>query len=122
MSQKIVVVDDDPSTVKLLEGVLSSAGYEVSSVEDGVNALVEIREQSPDLVVLDLMMPKLDGFNVCRMLKFDENYKGIKIIILTSRTHREDRTLCEEVGADAFAEKPINSSEFIALVGELLKD
>lgn len=121
MSKQILVVDDDPAIFHLLEGILTPMGYNCESVGDGINALSVIKEKAPDLVVLDVMMPKLDGYNVCRQLKFDENLKDVPVIILTSRKSSEDEKLSKDVGANAFLTKPIDSSEIIKAIKSILE-
>src|SRR5678816_2950102 len=82
---RVLVVDDEPDLVRILQFGLKAAGYEVESASDGQEGLKKAREMKPDIILLDLMLPKLDGYKVCRLLKFDERYKHIPIIILSAR-------------------------------------
>ncbi|MDO8489759.1 MAG: response regulator, partial [Candidatus Omnitrophota bacterium] len=79
------------------------------------------QKEKPDLIILDLMLPKLDGYTVCRLLKFDEKYKQIPIMLFSARTQQADMDLGKEVGADAYLTKPFEASIFLAKVSELLK-
>src|SRR5678816_3655739 len=82
---RVLVVDDEPDLVRILQFGLKAAGYEVESASDGQEGLKKAREMKPDIILLDLMLPKLDGYKVCRLLKFDERYEHIPIIILSAR-------------------------------------
>src|SRR3989339_345444 len=96
--KKILVVDDEPDVVKLLKVRLEASGYAVIEAYDGQEGLDKAHNEMPDLIILDLMLPKLNGYQVCRMLKFDEDYKNIPIIILTGRDGEVDREMGGKVG------------------------
>ena len=104
--KKILIVDDEKDLVEMISLRLSPLGYEISVAYDGAEGLAKAREIKPDLIILDLMLPKMDGYQVCRMLKFDINYKHIPIILLTARAGADDMKMGEEAGADAFISKP----------------
>jgi len=118
---RVLVVDDEPDLVRILQFGLQSAGYVVESASDGQEGLKKAREVKPDIILLDLMLPKLDGYKVCRLLKFDERYRQIPIIILSARTQEGDQALALEMGANRFVTKPYEFSEILGLVEELLK-
>jgi len=118
---RVLVVDDEPDLVRILQFGLQSAGYVVESASDGQEGLKKAREVKPDIILLDLMLPKLDGYKICRLLKFDERFKQIPIIILSARTQEGDQALALEMGANRFVTKPYNFSEILAHVEELLK-
>ena len=120
MPKKILLADDEADIVNLVSARLKANGYEVLSASDGETALKLAKEGQPDVVILDVMMPKLDGYKVCRLLKFDSRYKGIPVMMLTARTQPEDIQLATECGADAYMTKPLNSQEFLAKIAELL--
>jgi DNA-binding response OmpR family regulator len=107
--------------VRILQFGLQSAGYVVESASDGQEGLKKAREVKPDIILLDLMLPKLDGYKICRLLKFDERFKQIPIIILSARTQEGDQALALEMGANRFITKPYNFSEILTHVEELLK-
>ncbi len=119
-SEKILVVDDEPDIVDTIEFRLKSKGYKVISAYDGLEALEKARSEKPDLIVLDVMLPKMDGFQVCRLLKFDENFKDIPIVMLTAKTQESDKAAGTETGADEYMTKPFESEKLIEVVDRLL--
>ena len=121
MAKKILITEDSPTILAITKDALESAGYEVICARDGQEALDKARKEQPNLIVLDLMLPKLDGYKVCRMLKFDEKYKLIPIILLTARTNESDIELGKEVRADAYLTKPFDADLLLAKVKDLLK-
>lgn len=118
---RVLVVDDEPDLIRILEFGLRAAGYQVDIAADGQEGLKKARELRPDIILLDLMLPKLDGYKVCRLLKFDERYRQIPIIILSARTQEGDQTLAKEMGANRFITKPYEFSEILAHIEALLK-
>jgi DNA-binding response OmpR family regulator len=120
--KKILVVDDEEELVSAMKIRLELAGYEVWSASDGQQALDTVRAKKPDLIILDLMLPKIDGFKVCRMLKFDEKYKSIPIMMLTARAQESDEKMGKDVGADAYIMKPFDHKQVLAKIEELLKN
>jgi len=118
---KVLVVDDEADLVRILQFGLQGIGYEVETASDGQEALKKAREQKPDIILLDLMLPKLDGYKVCRLLKFDERYKNIPIIILSARTQEGDQLLAMEMGANRFITKPYDFQEVLGHIEALLK-
>ena len=121
MAKKILLADDEADIVTLVSARLKAGGYEVVSATDGETALKLAKEQGPDMVILDVMMPKLDGYKVCRLLKFDSRYKTIPVMMLTARTQPEDIELATACGADAYMTKPLDSKEFLAKIAQLLQ-
>ena len=120
MAYKILVVDDEEDIVTILRIRLKASGYEVITAADGQDALDKARHEKPDLILLDVMLPKLDGFKVCRMLKFDEQYKAIPIVLLSARTQDTDLEIGKQQGADAYITKPFQHDAVLAKVKELL--
>jgi DNA-binding response OmpR family regulator len=118
---KILIVDDEPELVKAIQIRLESSGYEVTVARDGQEGLDKIKSERPSLVILDVMLPKLDGYKVCRLLKFDEKYKNIPVIMLTARAQESDAKLSAEVGADAYVTKPFDHRIVLSKIQELLK-
>ena len=118
---RVLVVDDEPDLIRILEFGLRAAGYQVDIAADGQEGLKKARELRPDIILLDLMLPKLDGYKVCRLLKFDERYRQIPIIILSARTQEGDQTLAKEMGANRFITKPYEFAEILAHIEALLK-
>ena len=107
-AKKILVVDDDLVTQMVLSVRLEVNGYDVITAPDGEEGLKKAKEENPDLLVLDLMMPKMNGYEVCRMLKFDDQYKNIPIIVLSALDQQEEREKAVESGADAVFIKPFD--------------
>ncbi len=105
-SKKILVVDDEVDLVETIRFPLEMEGYHVLISYNGEDALNQARKENPDLILLDLMLPKLDGYKVCRLLKFDDRYKHIPILMLTAKTQEKDKILGKETGADEYITKP----------------
>mgnify|MGYP001564183146 FL=1 len=118
---RVLVVDDEPDLIRILEFGLRAAGYQVDIAADGQEGLKKARELRPDIILLDLMLPKLDGYKVCRLLKFDERYRHIPIIILSARTQEGDQALAKEMGANRFITKPYEFSEILSHIEALVK-
>jgi len=117
---RILVADDDPMIIRLLEIKLSQAGYDVISAEDGLQALDAATKQVPDLIVLDGMMPGLDGFEVLRRLRDQPGTRNIPIIVLTARDQREDVEDALSSGASSYLVKPVNPHDLIAVIARHL--
>ena len=118
---KILCVDDDPINLKLLEALLVSRGYAVIKAEGGRTALEKISEQKIDLILLDVMMPEINGFEVCAMIKEEERFRNIPIVMVTALRSKDDRIRGIEAGADDFISKPFDQGEILARVKMLLK-
>jgi two-component system alkaline phosphatase synthesis response regulator PhoP len=121
MSQRILVVDDDKSIVKVLSAYLQQSGYQVIPAYDGEMALHVLRRERPDLMILDLMMPVRDGWEVTRIVRADKALAATPIIMLTARVEDTDKVVGLEVGADDYVCKPFNAREIVARVKSLLR-
>lgn len=121
MAQKILVVDDEPDAVDLVQFNLSNAGYDVITAADGEEALKKARTYCPDLILLDVMLPEIDGLEVCKLLRRDAATSGIPIIMLTARAAEIDRILGLELGADDYVTKPFSPRELVLRVKNLLR-
>ena len=119
---RVLVVDDEPDLIRVLQFGLQAAGYVVECAADGQEGLKKARESKPDIILLDLMLPKLDGYKICRLLKFDDRFKHIPIIILSARTQEGDQALALEMGANRFIAKPYEFTEILDLIEALLKE
>ena len=122
MAKRILIVDDEPELVKAIEIRLKQAGYEALVAYNGQEGLEQAQKEKPDLILLDLMLPKMDGYKVCAMLKHDGRYMKIPIIMLTARAQETDEKLGYECGADAFIIKPFQHEAVLAKIKELLKE
>jgi DNA-binding response OmpR family regulator len=112
-SKKILVVDDEVDLVKTIRFSLEAEGYTVLVSYNGEDALNQARKENPGLILLDIMLPKLDGYKVCRLLKFDERYKHIPILMLTAKTQEKDKIVGMETGANEYITKPFDIDELI---------
>ena len=119
-AHKILVIDDDPTFVKLAATMLSANGYDVLTATEAPAGLEIAMKGSPDLIVLDVMMPIINGYNICRMMKSEEGHRDIPIILLTSRSAKEDLKIGHEVGADSYLFKPLNTDALLTKIQELL--
>ena len=118
---KILMVDDEPEFLEMVKTRLEAGGYEVITASDGQQGLDKAKKEKPDLIILDLMLPKMDGYKVCGFLKKDTRYSRIPIIILSARAQEEDMQLGEELGADAYIIKPFDAAALLGKIKEFLK-
>lgn len=122
MSRKILVVDDEPNILISLEFLMKRAGFEVRSADDGEAALRAIREDPPDLVLLDVMMPRKDGYEVCEAVRANPAWANIRIVMLTARGREIEREKGLALGADDYVTKPFATRELVDKVNSLLGD
>ena len=115
------MVDDDPEILRLIAAYLEQAGYEVRAVANGQAALDAMAVQKPDLVVLDLMLPQINGFGVTKTMRADSDLAGIPVIMVTARLDETDKILGLELGADDYVTKPFNPRELVARVRAVLR-
>ena len=117
----ILVIDDDPTLTKMVESRLNANGYAATATNDAALGLETAMKEIPDLIVLDVMMPIINGYNMCSLLKSEQKTKKIPIIILTSRSEEQDKVIGKEVGVDAYLTKPVKMEELLTAVQDLLK-
>jgi DNA-binding response OmpR family regulator len=120
MSHKVLIADDEPNIVISLEYLMKRAGYEVLVARDGQEAIDAIRRERPRLVLLDVMMPKKSGYDVCQELRADEDLKGTLVLMLTAKGRDTDIDKGLGVGADAYMTKPFATKELVAKVADML--
>ncbi|KAA3618084.1 MAG: DNA-binding response regulator [Calditrichaeota bacterium] len=118
--KKILVVEDTPELVYQYKIRLNAAGFEVHTAADGNKGLEMARSIYPDLILLDLMLPEVDGYRICRFIKFDKEFEHIPIIIVTARSLESDTELAMEAGADAYYVKPVNWQELLINMNDLI--
>jgi signal transduction histidine kinase len=118
---KILIVDDEEKNVKLIKGILASEPYILEGALNGQEALEKVAESNPDLILLDIMMPGMDGFEVCKRLKEDESTKMIPIVMVTALNEKEHSVRAMKVGADDFLTKPVDHTELMVRVKSLLR-
>ena len=121
MVKKILIVEDESDLIKLLKYNLEKEGFRVSYATDGSIALAEVRRDPPDLVILDLMLPGLDGLEVCRQLRRSDKFSRIPVLMLSARSEEADRIVGLELGADDYVTKPFSMREVVARVRALLR-
>lgn len=118
---KLLVIDDEIQLIEMVKMRLEANGHEVITAKDGQEGLAKAKSENPELIMCDIMMPKMDGYKVCGLLKNDSRYSKIPIILFTARAQEEDTKLGKEVGADAYVTKPFEPPILLAKIDELLK-
>jgi len=121
-NKKVLIVDDEPDIVDSIKFNLELENIQTIEAYDGEEALSKAQKENPDLILLDIMLPKLNGYKIARLLKFDESYKHIPIIMLTARTQQTDIELGEKTGADEYVTKPFDMDTLVALVKSYLHE
>lgn len=116
MSKTLLVVDDEPSILETTRFILECEGYHVLTARDGEEALAVLRRERPPIVLLDVMMPKLNGFEVCRQIRLDAAISRTFVLILTARGQKADEALALEAGADTYMRKPFDDEEILACI------
>ncbi|MBR5304242.1 MAG: response regulator [Candidatus Gastranaerophilales bacterium] len=118
--KKILIVDDERDIVETLSFMLKAKGFDCICAYDGEEGLNLAKTVNPDMVILDVMMPKINGYKICRLLKFDNKYKNIPIMMVTARSQDEDKIIGEETGADEYITKPFEFSEVLEKINKHL--
>ena len=114
--KNILIVDDDPTLTTLVEKFLKKEGYKATAITDAVDGLEYVMKNDPDLIILDVMMPVINGFNFCKLLKQEKDKENIPIILLTARDQMKDIEIGLEVGAEAYLVKPLNMVELLKTI------
>jgi len=122
MANRILVVDDSPFILELVKDILTREGYEVERAMNGHEAMLAIGETPPDLVLLDIIMPEMSGYQVCRLIRSDERLKSLPVVMMTAKDTQKDRFWGLEVGADAYITKPIEEQSLLETISSLLKE
>ena len=117
----VLIVDDNPQNVELLQAFLESLPVKIVTASDGVDALEKVEEHKPDLILLDIMMPRLSGFQVCRRIKEDAKTRDIQVLMVTALNELGDIEQATECGTDDFVSKPVNKFELLTRVKSLLR-
>jgi len=120
MAKRILIVDDEVQLVEMVKMRLEAAGYEIISAYDGQEGFDKAKKDKPDLIILDLMLPKMDGYKVCGLLKNDARYSKIPIIMFTARVQDEDMRLGKDLGAEEYVTKPFDPKILLSKIKELL--
>jgi len=117
---RILIVDDEPNIVLALELLMKKEGYEVHTVDDGERAVQAAKELRPDLILLDIMMPKMDGYEVCQRIRSDASLKDVSIIMLTAKGREVEKAKGLALGADHYITKPFSTRQVVMKVKEIL--
>ena len=120
MSKRILIVDDEPNIVVSLEFLMKREGFEVAVAADGEAALRSVEEKKPDLVLLDIMLPKKNGFEVCQTIRANPEWQSIKVVMLTAKGRDTEVAKGTALGADAYMTKPFSTKDLIAQVRQML--
>ena len=120
MTKKVLIVDDEINIVTALEFLLQKSGYEVMAAPNGDEALQRVESFAPDLVLLDVMMPRISGYEVCRRMRERADWKHIKIIMLSAKGREAEVSKGVSLGADLYVTKPFSNNELVGKIGELL--
>ena len=120
MGKRILVVEDDPGAIRLVSYTLEQEGYEVITALNGLEGLKKARADKPDLLILDVMLPGLDGFEVCRRLRADDGTAGLPILMLSAKAQEIDKTTGLKIGADDYLAKPADPADILDRVSNLL--
>ena len=118
---KLLLIDDEVQLLEMLQIRLEANGYEIVTANDGVEGIEKVKSENPDLIILDIMMPKMDGYEVCEILKNDPQYSKIPIIFLSAKAQEDNMKIGKEEGAEAFVKKPFETSDLLTKIEELLK-
>lgn len=121
MSSKVMIVDDDPSIVVALEFLMEQNGYEVEVARSGEEAIESIPKFQPDLILLDIMLPGIDGYEVCEILRLKPEWRNIRVVFLTAKGSEEDIARGLVLGADAYIVKPFTNQNIVDAVNDLLR-
>ena len=122
MEKRILIADDEPNIVVSLEFLMKQMGYEVRVASTGEDAFAAVREFLPNLILLDVMMPRMSGYDLCQRVRENPDWQGIKIVMLSAKGRDVEVTKGMAVGADAYVTKPFSTKDLIAKVQELLGD
>ena len=120
MAKKVLIVDDEHNIVTALEYLLQKSGYEVRVAETGDDALAQLDAFRPDLVLLDVMMPKVSGYEVCQRVRSRPEWQGVKIVMLSAKGREVEVSKGMSLGADLYVTKPFSNTELVATIGRLL--
>ncbi|MFQ6102856.1 MAG: response regulator transcription factor [Candidatus Glassbacteria bacterium] len=121
MKKRILIVDDEPSILETIKFHLEMSEYEVIPASDGMEALKLARAENPDLILLDLMLPRIDGYKVCKMLKMDRRFQRIPVVMLTAKAGSVDEIEGYQSGADAYLKKPFDLEALSSVVQDMLE-
>jgi len=120
--KRILVIEDSRMISELIKHELTSRGFECETVADGLEGLKKAKQMMPDLIILDVMLPSMNGFKICRLLKFDRRYSNIPILMLTTRSDAKDVRLGKSTGADLYMTKPFKIEDLVSAINKLIEE
>ena len=120
MSKKILIIEDDPGTTRFLVYTLEQEGYKVLSAEDGLEGLKKARDEHPDLIILDIMLPGMDGYEICHRLRQKPETRTVPVLIVSGRARQDDKNIGLKMGADDYLSKPVDPQTILAKVETML--
>ena len=120
MSKKILIIEDDPGTTRFLVYTLEQEGYKVLSAEDGLEGLKKARDEHPDLIILDIMLPGMDGYEICHRLRQKPETRTVPVLIVSGRARQDDKNIGLRMGADDYLSKPVDPQTILAKVETML--
>lgn len=120
MKKKVLVVEDNRATLAITTSLLNSEGYETRGVQSGLAALSVLKEMTPDLVLLDVMLPGMDGFKVCQHIKTSPSTRNIPVVMVSAKDTQDDRDRGQRAGADCYITKPYSSDDALSVIRQLL--
>ncbi len=120
MTKKILIIDDEQDIVETLQFTLEAEGYDCTAAFDGETGLNLAKEITPDLIILDVMMPKMNGYKISRLLKYDNAYKDIPILMITARSQNDDKAIGQETGANEYITKPFELDYVLSKVKQYI--
>ena len=122
MSKRVLVIEDDPSTLRFLEYTLQQEGFEILTAKNGLDGLKMAQNLRPDLIILDIMLPGLDGYEVCHKLRQKPETANVLVLVLSAKARQEDKDTGMKMGADAYLTKPVDPTEIVNKVQGMLAD
>jgi DNA-binding response OmpR family regulator len=120
MGYSVLVAEDEPNIVLSLQFIMKKAGFQVRVAEDGDKAVLEVEKERPDVILLDIMLPRRDGFSVCEAIKSNPEWSDVKVIMLTAKSREDDKQRAMSLGADDYITKPFSTRELVNRVNELI--
>lgn len=119
MPTRILIAEDEPNIIESLSFILKRSGFDVQAAKDGEAALAALRRERPDVMILDVMLPKMNGFDVLKTVRSEDGLKDLPVVLLTAKGQSQDRRMAEEIGADAFVTKPFSNQHIVDTVNRL---
>ncbi|MDP8263207.1 MAG: response regulator transcription factor [Candidatus Ancaeobacter aquaticus] len=121
MAKKVVIIEDDSNLLKVMESRITSEGYDVAICNEGTDIIEKLKTEQPDIVVMDIMLPGMDGYTLVRTIRGHKQFSGIPVIMISGKVYEDGAVIAEEIGADAFILKPFDLHVLLSKIKELLE-